>query len=202
MQKWLVRQLVTAEYPALRSRNKQSFIQVDYNNNPRGPRNAEQVDKREGAARKHIQDHIGCRWLVEAMAGGDLSGLQTEAFGSLLAKIATPKFKLEVVASRLKARIKENRAVLVGHNCFTDLIYFYKCFIGPLPDSLEEFQVLIHDLFPVVVDTKYLATHDGELANANSSLNDVNRFMAKISVPAICVSNHESLSLLDICLHL
>ena len=29
-------------------------------------------------------------------------------------------------------------------------------FIGQLPETVEEFQVLIHDLFPLILDTKYL----------------------------------------------
>lgn len=204
-QKWLIRQLVTVYYPRLKTRNKSTFVQVDFKE-----RQDDDDDTKE-AARKRIKNHVGCRWIVEALVDGDLSGLGPDDFASLLTKIKQPKFKLETVAARLKTRIKENKVVFVGHNCFLDLVFFYSCFIGPLPDTLDEFQALIHDLFPIVVDTKYLATYQhGQgkkdspqcLSNSNSSLDDINRNMARIKTPHICtyeVRASHLISVTDLC---
>ena len=43
------------------------------------------------------------------------------------------------------------KLVLVGHNCFIDLLHIYNCFIGKLPHSVVEFAELIHKSFPMCV---------------------------------------------------
>lgn len=57
-------------------------------------------------------------------------------------------------------RLKSKKTVLVGHNVFIDLIYFYSSFLGQLPNKVEDFQHRIHEIFPTIIDTKYLATQD------------------------------------------
>ena len=46
---------------------------------------------------------------------------------------------------------------LIGHNCMYDLIYFYNQFMGPLPDTYQEFAEEWLDNFPAVYDTKVLS---------------------------------------------
>ncbi|KAK6341274.1 hypothetical protein TWF696_008357 [Orbilia brochopaga] len=46
---------------------------------------------------------------------------------------------------------------IVGHNCFGDLCYLYRMFIGKLPDTLEDFRRLLRKDFGLIVDTKFLA---------------------------------------------
>ncbi|KAM6355214.1 poly(A)-specific ribonuclease PNLDC1 [Podargus strigoides] len=43
---------------------------------------------------------------------------------------------------------------LVGHNMLMDLMHLHDKFYKPLPESYEEFKRNIHDLFPVLIDTK------------------------------------------------
>ncbi|NXN99988.1 PNDC1 ribonuclease, partial [Rhinopomastus cyanomelas] len=43
---------------------------------------------------------------------------------------------------------------LVGHNMLTDLMHLHEKFYKPLPESYEEFKRNIHNLFPVLIDTK------------------------------------------------
>ncbi|NXK85522.1 PNDC1 ribonuclease, partial [Formicarius rufipectus] len=43
---------------------------------------------------------------------------------------------------------------LVGHNMLMDLMHFHEKFYKPLPESYEEFKRNIHNLFPVLIDTK------------------------------------------------
>ncbi|NWV42927.1 PNDC1 ribonuclease, partial [Grantiella picta] len=43
---------------------------------------------------------------------------------------------------------------LVGHNMFLDLMHLHDKFYRPLPESYEEFKRNIHNLFPVIIDTK------------------------------------------------
>ncbi|KAJ5584970.1 uncharacterized protein N7459_004770 [Penicillium hispanicum] len=189
MQKWLVHQLISAEYPSLTSRSKSHFVQIEHTDPDREKKTLEEKVK---AAKYRIQKHVGCRWVVEALVGGDLTDLEPQALNALMARETQPKFTLKEVSDRLKARVAGNRPVFVGHNCFTDLVFFHQCFLGPLPDTVEEFQVRIHELFPMVVDTKYLATHDCGSLNPLSSLEEINRKMAKISLPKIEIDSLHS----------
>ncbi|NWI70614.1 PNDC1 ribonuclease, partial [Todus mexicanus] len=43
---------------------------------------------------------------------------------------------------------------LVGHNMLMDLMHLHDKFYKPLPESYEEFKRNIHNLFPVIIDTK------------------------------------------------
>ncbi|NXD68771.1 PNDC1 ribonuclease, partial [Eolophus roseicapillus] len=43
---------------------------------------------------------------------------------------------------------------LVGHNMLMDLMHLHDKFYNPLPESYEEFKRNIHNLFPVLIDTK------------------------------------------------
>lgn len=46
---------------------------------------------------------------------------------------------------------------LVGHNVLTDLLLIYEKFHKPLPESFKDFKSELHDLFPLIHDTKFIA---------------------------------------------
>ncbi|KAI5292369.1 hypothetical protein KEM52_006408, partial [Ascosphaera acerosa] len=72
-QKRLVHQTVRACYPGLASAGMSTFVQIT----PRDDARAQLVrDNRRVAAERRIIEHTGLRWLIEALAGGDLSGLR------------------------------------------------------------------------------------------------------------------------------
>lgn len=187
MQRWLVHHLVSSEYPKLTSKSKGTFVQIEEAN---AIRDEKAKEERLKSARERIQKHVGVRWLVEALVGGDLTDLEPQTFRPILTKVVNPTVTLAHVSNRIKSRLKGRQTVFVGHNCFTDLIFFHQCFLGQLPDKVEDFQARIHQLFPVLVDTKYLATHDCGFINPLSSLQDINRAMAKIPSPVISKSSN------------
>jgi poly(A)-specific ribonuclease len=80
---------------------------------------------------------------------------------------------LEKTISPLLKALKIKTRVLVGHNLFTDLIFIYQTFVGTLPDQVTEFNKRIHELFPQVFDTKYLATQAGSSMRTKSGLKDL-----------------------------
>ncbi|XP_012615118.1 poly(A)-specific ribonuclease PNLDC1 isoform X2 [Microcebus murinus] len=43
---------------------------------------------------------------------------------------------------------------LVGHNMMMDLLHLHEKFYRPLPESYDQFKQNIHNLFPVIIDTK------------------------------------------------
>uniref|UniRef100_A0A7I4YY32 Poly(A)-specific ribonuclease n=1 Tax=Haemonchus contortus TaxID=6289 RepID=A0A7I4YY32_HAECO len=51
---------------------------------------------------------------------------------------------------------------LIGHNCLLDLMYIYNCFEDDLPESYCMWKMRLHEKFPFVIDTKFLAESLGE----------------------------------------
>ncbi|KAL8636251.1 MAG: hypothetical protein Q9228_006332 [Teloschistes exilis] len=179
-QKALVHQYVRSEHPDLTTISRPGFIQIVASNKER--EDAEQKFRAQ-KFEERMGKQIGLRWLVEAIHGGDLSGI--DAYGS----VSTVGDKSDVVSSRLnnlRKQLMGQSTVLVGHNLFLDLIYFYACFFGPLPDRVEDFQKVIHEIFPRIIDTKYLATHSlDNPALARSSLEELDAELSKQEQPAI-----------------
>lgn len=174
--------MISVEYPNLTSRGASTFIQIQMRNQESERR---ALEAKLTAKKQQIRDHIGFRWIVEALVGGNLDELEPERFGPLLRKMHNPKLDVRQLSERVKGQLKKNRPVLVGHNMFSDLLFLYSCFIGPLPDTLQEFNTVIHGLFPMLADTKYMATHDCGIMARQSSLEDLNVNLAHLENPKI-----------------
>ncbi|KAL4812118.1 ribonuclease H-like domain-containing protein [Aspergillus spinulosporus] len=188
-QKRLVHKLVEVEYPDFVTIGRPGFVQIiDYDEE----REAAIRDKRVQWCQERAQQQTGFRWIAEALAGGDLTHLSSTYFREVRGNTApTEQGKtLQDFVDNFKARLKAHRAILVGHNLFTDLIYFFRCFFGPLPDRVEEFQSMVHKHFPILIDTKYLATHDCGSINPISSLQEINDSLLGISKPEMSIYPH------------
>ena len=179
-QKRLVHQLVRAEHPDLVTISRPGFIQIV-------PFNQEREDLAKKDRNRYFEEklsrQIGLRWIVEAMVGGDLSPIDPQTLEYVVEDQSD-----EVVRSfnELRDQLKAKRTILVGHNVFLDLINFHKCFFGTLPDRVEDFQRIMHELFPVIIDTKYLATHNAvNPALSRSALEDLDYELSKLPVPVI-----------------
>ena len=181
-QKRLLHQLISVEYPGLTSRGRSTFVQIEIRN-----QQSERIyfETRLKNRKDRIRNHIGFRWIAEALVGGNLDELDSEAFRPLMKRIDNPVLEIKQLSDRVKSRLKHNRPILVGHNIFCDLLFFHRCFIGPLPNTLQEFNAVIHDLFPMLADTKYLATHNCGALAPESSLEDLNTNLAHIEYPKI-----------------
>ena len=183
MQKWLVHILVKVEYPGMKSRGLPTSVQIEQRNG-----GGMEFGARLKESECRIRKHVGFRWIVEALVGGNLSGLEPAIFQPLVADPNAPSVTAKELAHRLKGRLQESRPILVGHNNFTDMVFFYQCFLGPLPDKVEDFIALIHQTFPMMVDTKYMATQDYDGMNPSSSLEELNKTLAKMTSPKIGMS--------------
>ena len=174
---------IVRKHPELVAVSRQSFIQIIDHDEER-EKNFQ--SRRKMYFERDLGRQIGLRWPIEAMVGGDLAGLDPN--DSPVYVDGRQEAIIQKVVN-LKARLRGKRTVLVGHNVLLDLMYFYKCFFGTLPDRVEDFQRVIHELFPVVIDTKYLATHNRDNpAMANSSLEQLDLELAKLpfeKVPVI-----------------
>ncbi|KAK4951707.1 hypothetical protein LTR28_006760, partial [Elasticomyces elasticus] len=184
-EKRLVHQLVRAEYPDLVTVSRRAFIQVVKFDKEREDL---VVAEKKKQAKARILWAVGLRWVIEALCGGELRKIDMKSFARnphtgepAYADLDDYKARFD----RAQARLKNKRPVLIGHNCFTDLLYLYRTFIGELPATVEEHQKNIHDLFPVVVDTKYLATHNCGDINPASSLEEIAKQMQERDFPLL-----------------
>ncbi|PYH45618.1 CAF1 family ribonuclease [Aspergillus saccharolyticus JOP 1030-1] len=189
-QKRLIHQLIEVEYPALRTIGKQGFVQIiDFDEQ----REKAVHEQRIQWVQERAWKQTGFRWIAEALAGGNLTNLAPHYFMNLMASLpGKPQRNLQQFSDRIKQRVLANRPVLVGHNLFTDLIYFCRCFFGPLPDRVEDFQSMAHEMFPVLMDTKYMATHDCGSINPKSSLQELNDNLTAIPYPRITIHPRHS----------
>ncbi|KAI9826297.1 MAG: Mitochondrial beta-keto-acyl synthase [Thelocarpon impressellum] len=183
-QKRLVHQLVRAEFPDLVTVSRPSFIQIVAYDKSR-------EDAIKQGKQRHFEEQlsrqIGLRWLIDAMCGGDLSaidprGLTRNAAGdSVFVDLKAATAHLDGIRANMKGR----RTVLVGHNVFTDLVNLYHAFLGELPEQVGEFQQKLHALFPMVIDTKYLATRSCGSITPKSSLEEIAEDLSKQETPVL-----------------
>ncbi|KAE9990704.1 hypothetical protein EG327_001051 [Venturia inaequalis] len=182
----LVHQLVRAEYKnELMTMGRHNCIIIKGVDLLREARYQKERMKRVKA---QIARLTGFRWIIEALAGGSLHDIELPWFAKDPVDGSDIFFDEQDFSARLnraKAHLKTRRPVLVGHNLFTDLIYLYHSFIGKLPDTVSEFRTRIHDLFPTIVDTKYLATHNCGNINPASSLEQIEETLRTQETPVI-----------------
>ncbi|KAI5361993.1 Putative ribonuclease CAF1, ribonuclease H-like superfamily [Septoria linicola] len=184
-EKRLVHQLVRAEFPELVTISKRGAIQIVRFNKEREDRLAADRERR---VEEQISRQKGFRWIIEALQGGNISNLDLresakDAITGEQIFVDMDDYKAQF--NRAQALMRGNPRILVGHNCFLDLVYIYRTFIGDLPDTVEDFQKKLHKLFPVIVDTKYMCTHNcGDISPA-SSLEQIAEQLSPLETPAV-----------------
>jgi poly(A)-specific ribonuclease len=191
-EKRLVHQLVRAEYPELVTISKRGAIQVVRFNKEREERVAAERKQR---VEEQINRQKGFRWIIEAMHGSNISDLNLrEAARDRVSGI--PVFAdlddYKARFHRAQAMLRGNPKVIVGHNCFLDMVYLYKTFIGDLPDTVEQFQVKLHELWPVIIDTKYMSTHNCGDINPVSSLQQIAEQLSTLEIPPVHIDSQHS----------
>ncbi|KAH8653092.1 ribonuclease H-like domain-containing protein [Tricladium varicosporioides] len=184
-QRRLIYQLVRNEFPELRvfAKNDGHFMQAE----KLDVENEEKIRKRKlEGFNKGIAKQVGLRWIFEALSGGDLSAIDPKWLCPENSE--KPQQQLEAVTKELnqiKIALRKKSHVVVGHNLFTDLGFLYKTFIGFLPSNVKHFQQHIHELFPLVIDTKYLATHGHGSMGSRAGLKDLLEPFKKVHTPLI-----------------
>ncbi|KAM3070140.1 hypothetical protein ACMFMG_003825 [Clarireedia jacksonii] len=186
-QRRLVHQLVRKEFPDHRcfARLDGSFMQVEKTDKER---EAKKKKEQQKTFHERIAVQTGIRFIFEALSGGDLSGIDplwSHKPASPEEDTSAKRAELRAELEDLTRRLKEKDHVIVGHNLFTDLCFLYKTFIGKLPAGVNDFQSQIHTLFPIVIDTKYLATYGNNSMNPRSNLQELMVPFQRIHRPLI-----------------
>nr|CAH7723025.1 unnamed protein product [Callosobruchus chinensis] len=60
--------------------------------------------------------------------------------------------------SKVIKMIINSRKLVVGHNMCLDLLHTIEKFLMPLPEDYFDFKGMAHDLFPKILDTKYMSS--------------------------------------------
>lgn len=172
--------LVETEFPSLTSIGSSDFVRI-----ARFDQKREDRIQREklGRIKKQLLQHRGFRWVIDALTGADLTELGSDFFKTLHAsnEESDPVVSRQQIMDRLRRR---NGCIpIVGHNLFMDVIYMWQCFYGDLPDRLEDFAQMLHTKFPMLIDTKYIFTHDCGDINPVASLDDIAKAHLKITKP-------------------
>ncbi|KAI9712040.1 MAG: hypothetical protein M1820_001749 [Bogoriella megaspora] len=181
----LVHQLVRSEFPELNSTGKRGYLLIEPLDETR---EAIFLAEKKKKANERITMQTGFRWLIEGMAGNDLSGIDAQYFARDPTTNEQSFTDIRYIKSqwqRAREKMKRNRTTVVGHNQFTDLIYLYRTFIGDLPNDVNDFATQIHGLFPRVIDTKYMYTHGFGTMKPSSSLQDVYDVLGEPEYPKI-----------------
>ncbi|CAN9340122.1 unnamed protein product [Alternaria alternata] len=183
-EKRLVHQLVRAEFPELVSIGRNECVRI-VDLDP--VREADNMRRIKNRVKDSIIRQTGFRWIFEALVkGGDINRTGPLYAARTTGMLSTADaHDIRDRYDRAIERLKTKQPVLVGHNMFTDIVYFYRTFVGELPDTLQGFQDAIHELFPKIIDTKYLATYaEGDL-NASPSLQDIAQSLSRQPLPEI-----------------
>ena len=176
----LTHQTVRNEYPNLKTQGMGHFVQIT---NPTSDQQANEKEVREQKRELEVANAIGFRWLLEAITGGDISRLPHYYVLAGHPQEQAPK-DVQGFLNGLQKRLKSQRRALVGHNCLTDVINLYRCFIGDLPEKVEDFSARLHELFPIVIDTKYMASL-GNKGWTDTSLESVESGLCSVAIPQI-----------------
>ena len=182
----LVHQIVRSENSDLKTVGKGNFVQIT----PFNDKNlANEKTKQAKQRARDLSQAVEFRWLIEALMGGDIDKMPLEYFRLAIPMDHRSAFSddiaLKDLADNLQRKLKNRyrRRLLIGHNCFADFINLYACFIGELPESIQEFKREIRKMFVGIVDTKHMASFDAGWHS--TSLKDVEEGLRKERMPRI-----------------
>lgn len=176
----LTHQIVRKEYPNLKTQGMGHFVQVT---NPTSKQQANEQDIRTRNRELEIAKAVGFRWILEAIMGCDISNIPHYYVVAGHPPEEGPK-DVQGFLDELQAKLKSQTRAVVGHNCLTDVINLYRCFIGDLPEKVDDFRAKLHKLFPIVIDTKYVASL-GNKRWTDTSLKSVESDLSSVGVPYI-----------------
>lgn len=176
----LTHQTVRNEYPNLKTQGMGHFVQVT---NPTSKQQANEKDIRAKNRELEIAKAVGFRWILEAIMGGDISNIPHYYVVAGHPPEEVPK-DVDGFLNELQTKLKSQVRAVVGHNCLTDVINLYRCFIGDLPEKVDDFCARLHELFPIVIDTKYVASL-GNKRWTDTSLKSVESDLSSVGVPYI-----------------
>jgi poly(A)-specific ribonuclease len=162
IQSHITQQLVRSILPGYGTlmKNNREFMQI-VKTDPEAERQA--LQRRTFERLNTVRRVSGFRYVVEALCGGNFADdIDANWLVAQAGDGQDPRLKqVEAMQEKLlewQGALRSRSPVLVGHNLFFDLCFLYQTFIDDMPEGYETFRGVIHDLFPRIFDTKYMAT--------------------------------------------
>lgn len=121
----LTHQVVRNEYPKLKTQGMGQFVQVT---NPTAEQQANEQDLKAQIREREVANAIGFRWILEAIMGGDISALPHHYVRSAFEEGKAPK-DCNAFIRDLQTQLASQTRTIVGHNCMTDIVNMYRCFL-------------------------------------------------------------------------
>merc|ERR1719186_2003050 len=82
---------------------------------------------------------------------------ERKRLGDLKDKIELSELDIAFGFSKVIKKMTSSGKLVVGHNMILDLAHTINQFVGPLPDSYQDFKSMSRDVFPAILDTKLMA---------------------------------------------
>ncbi|GAW82651.1 poly(A)-specific ribonuclease PARN [Plasmodium gonderi] len=102
-------------------------------------------------------------------------------------QIRTFELEIEKINETIGVRllfdvIIKNKKIIIGHNCFYDILHIYQTFYHDLPNSISLFKNKWTELFPYTFDTKYMNETNEYLyaLNGPATLKGLCEYMASL----------------------
>ncbi|KJP87740.1 hypothetical protein AK88_02635 [Plasmodium fragile] len=102
-------------------------------------------------------------------------------------QIRALQFEIEKINQTVGVRllfdeIIKNKKIIIGHNCFYDILHIYQTFYHELPNSISVFKNKWTEIFPYTFDTKYLNETNEYLyaLNGPATLKGLCEYMASL----------------------
>lgn len=179
-QRRLVHQVVQKEFPSMKTQGMGHFVQIT---NPSDHQQASLKSLQEQWRDRDLARAVGFRWIIDGIIGKNPLRLPDDYLLPALPQstsAAEGEVPVKTLLDSLNRKLKERRKVLIGHNCMVDIMFLYKMTVGDLPETLEEFKDKVHDLFPAIIDTKFLSSCFSE-KHGRLGLGDVAEDLARDS---------------------
>ncbi len=81
---------------------------------------------------------------------------------------------------------------IIGHNCMFDLMFLYRWMIGELPETFEDFRDDFQNIFPIVMDTKYIASANISRFSIGADVNKSSTLELPLFPKVNCQENEDS----------
>jgi len=113
------------------------------------------------------------------------------------------RFALESYAEELKeleeafgfakviSLLSNSHKLVVGHNMYLDLLHVIHQFIFPLPKEYKEFKRLVQTVFPIIIDTKHMASSAllSNVVSSSTSLGDLYETLTRLNQPKLDIQH-------------
>lgn len=127
------------------------------------------------------------------MSGGDLDGIDPKWFCDKSSKTYEEDLKqANLTIKRIRQALKRKKHIIVGHNVFTDLLFLHNSFVGHLPLTVTDFKKQMNLLFPIVIDTRFMAIYNMDTMTPGANLRELLETFPENAMPVVLLADRHA----------